>query len=130
MKKILLVEDEEFIRELYEYVFKKKGYTVETAPDGNIGKEKILNNHDFDVILLDIMLPFVDGVSLLEIIRKKELENNTNPSKVVMLTNLGDEHVYDRCKALGVQGFLIKARLNPQQVVEEVERIIKENQVS
>ena len=64
-QKILLVDDDQFIREIYEELLKKAGYEVDTAVDGKEGYEKILNG-GYNLILLDVMLPFLDGIGILD----------------------------------------------------------------
>lgn len=115
-KKILLVEDEDFIRELYTRQLGKAGFSVKTAPDGQTGLE-ILKGEAFDLLLLDIMLPGINGLQLL---REFKIQNPTSPMITILLTNLGQEAVIKEGFELGAQAYLIKASYTPDQIVNEV----------
>ena len=84
-KKILLVEDEDFIRELYVRQLTKEGFQVKSAPDGQTGLN-LLAAEPFDLLLLDIMLPGMNGLQLL---REFKSKNPTSPMITILLTNLG-----------------------------------------
>lgn len=115
--KILIVEDDQFLREFYQELLMAEGYSIDVAADGEIALQKIWNL-DFDLILLDIMLPKKSGVDILH-------EMKTHPAKsqnikVVILTNLGQDSVIKECFSLGAVGYLIKSALNPDQVLVEI----------
>jgi DNA-binding response OmpR family regulator len=120
--KILLVEDDLFLREIYVQVFQNQGYTVITADDGEAGLHIGQTNQDAKIMLLDIMLPKMHGVDVL-----KNLKSNpqTKNLPVVILTNLTEETVMQEALHLGAAGYLVKVRFTPQQVVEKVEEFIK-----
>lgn len=115
-KKVLLVEDEDFIRELYARQLAKAGLLVKTAVDGQSGLET-LKTEAFDLLLLDIMLPGMNGLQLL---REFKTHNPTSPMITILLTNLGQEAVIKEGFELGAQAYLIKASYTPDQVVNEV----------
>lgn len=115
-KKILLVEDEDFIRELYGRQLTKAGFAVKTAADGQSGLNT-LKTEAFDLLLLDIMLPGMNGLQLL---REFKTQNPTSPMITILLTNLGQEAVIKEGFELGAQAYLIKASYTPDQVVNEV----------
>lgn len=119
-KKILLVEDEDFIRELYVRQLTKAGFFVKSAPDGQTGLNT-LKTEQFDLLLLDIMLPGMNGLQLL-----REFKTNypTSPMITIMLTNLGQEAVIKEGFELGAQAYLIKASYTPDQVVTEVKNAL------
>lgn len=119
-KKILLVEDEDFIRELYVRQLSKAGFSVKSAPDGQSGLET-LKNEPFDLLLLDIMLPGMNGLQLL-----REFKTNYPNSSMItiLLTNLGQEAVIKEGFELGAQAYLIKASYTPDQVVTEVKNAL------
>ncbi len=119
-KKILLVEDEDFIRELYERQLSKEGFVVKTAPDGQTGLD-LLKTEDFDLLLLDIMLPGMNGLQLL---REFKTQNPNSPMVTILLTNLGQEAVIKEGFELGAQAYLIKASYTPDQVVNEVKNAL------
>lgn len=119
-KKILLVEDEDFIRELYTRQLTKAGFTVKSAADGQSGLET-LKAEAFDLLLLDIMLPGMNGLQLL---REFKTQNPNSPMMTILLTNLGQEAVIKEGFELGAQAYLIKASYTPDQVVNEVKNAL------
>jgi CheY-like chemotaxis protein len=121
-KKILLIEDEFFIRDLYERYLKKSGYEVLTAVDGEDGLNKALNNQ-VDLILLDIMMPKMTGIEVLEKIKQDNSIGKNTP--VYLLTNQVQESIIKEAFKLGAEGYLIKAQLLPKQIVEEIQNIFK-----
>lgn len=123
-KKILLVEDEDFIRELYVRQLSKAGFLVKSAIDGRSGLEA-LNNETFDLLLLDIMLPGMNGLQLL---REFKTQNPNSPMITILLTNLGQEAVIKEGFELGAQAYLIKASYTPDQVVNEVKNALSGGQ--
>lgn len=119
-KKILLVEDEDFIRELYVRQLTKEGFQIKSAVDGQSGLN-LLNSEPFDLLLLDIMLPGMNGLQLLREFKTK----NPNSSMItILLTNLGQETVIKEGFDLGAQAYLIKASYTPNQVVQEVKNAL------
>lgn len=120
--KILVVEDDQFLREFYVELLNDEGYHVESASDGDLGLAAIKKG-GFDLILLDIMLPKKDG---LQILTEYKTSGSSNPNKtIVMLTNLGQDAIIKQSFALGAQGYLIKSALNPDQVLTEVKNYLK-----
>lgn len=115
-KKILLVEDEDFIRELYVRQLTKEGFQVKSAVDGQSGLT-MLKSEAFDLLLLDIMLPGINGLQLL---REFKTQNPNSSMITILLTNLGQEAVIKEGFELGAQAYLIKASYTPDQVVNEV----------
>ena len=116
-QKILLVEDEALISDLYSYQLKASGYEVKTAGDGLTGL-KMLEEESFDLILLDIMLPGMNG---LEMLREYKSKHPTKTPLVLLLTNLGQDAVIKEGFSLGAAGYLIKASYTPEQVVKEIQ---------
>ncbi len=119
-KRILLVEDEDFIRELYIRQLSKAGFIVKSAVDGQSGLDT-LKSEQFDLLLLDIMLPGMNGLQLL-----REFKTNFPNSQMItiLLTNLGQEAVIKEGFELGAQAYLIKASYTPDQVVTEVKNAL------
>ena len=119
-QKILIVEDDQDVRELYSEVLRDAGFEVAEAIDGESGRKKALDG-DYDLLLLDIMLPKVDGLDILRAVRESPRVKN---KKVVLLTNLGRESIIKEGFALGADGYLIKSEHDPGQLVEEVKRFL------
>lgn len=123
-KKILLVEDEDFIRELYVRQLTKAGFAVKSAVDGQSGLDT-LKTEQFDLLLLDIMLPGMNGLQLL---REFKTHYPNSPMITILLTNLGQEAVIKEGFELGAQAYLIKASYTPDQVVTEVKNALSGGQ--
>ncbi len=120
-KKILIVDDDYFLLNMYSLKFKNRGMDVEVAGGSKEALDKLENGLKPDIIMLDIIMPNVDGLSLLEELRQKDLIGD---SAVIMLTNQGLQEDIDRAKSLGVDGYIVKATSVPSEVVDEVERIM------
>lgn len=110
-KKILLVEDELFIRELYERVLAQGGYTMVTAGDGEEGLAKA--DGQFDLILLDIMMPKLNGIDVL---KRLKADEKTKKVPVILLTNLGQESIIKQALEVGAAGYFMKMRLTPYEL--------------
>ncbi|MEX0621573.1 MAG: response regulator [Candidatus Woykebacteria bacterium] len=115
--KILLIEDDVFVSDIYSRELKKSGYEVVLAADGLEGIEQAENNK-FDLILLDIMLPKKTGIDVLKDIRMPTSSAKDTP--VYLLTNLGQGSIIKQAIDLGAQGYLLKARVLPSQVLQAV----------
>lgn len=125
-KKILIVEDDYFISDIYKRVFTKAGYIVESALDGEIAINTV-KDKTFDIILLDIMLPKVTGINVLKEFRKPESKVLHTP--VFLITNLGQEAIIKEAFKIGADGYLLKAQLAPQDIVAEINNFfIKKSQ--
>lgn len=123
-KTALIIEDDQFLLELYEKIFTQRGYEVYDAADGLAGLEKA-SNTGVDIIILDIMLPKMDGISVL-----KKLKEDGSPIKetpVYMLTNLGQESVIKEALRLGAEGYIIKSTYLPNQIVDEIDKYFAEH---
>ena len=119
-KKILLVEDDFLIREMYESELIRAGYKVTACPCGEDGIKALQQDH-FDLALLDIMLPGING---LEVLKQIKQNPQTKDIIVVLLTNLGHETVIKTGFELGAIGYLIKSAYTPDQIIKEVKGFI------
>jgi len=115
------VEDEKEIRELYALYLTDMGYTVISAEDGNVALQKALVE-DWDLMLLDIMLPGQDGIQVLKMIKANE---RLRDKPVIALTNLNVESVINEIFDLGADGFLVKSEITPDKIVSEVETVLQ-----
>lgn len=119
MKKILIVEDDFFIRDIYSKIFSQEGYDVSLAVDGEEALKQITSNpRPFDMILLDIMLPKVTGLEVLKKLR--QMAEPIKGTSVFILTNLGQQRVIEDAFKIGMDGYLIKSHITPQQLVQEI----------
>jgi DNA-binding response OmpR family regulator len=124
MKKILCIEDERFISELYSRALRKAGYEVKTIEDGEDGLHEAVNSN-YDVILLDIMLPTMNGVDMLY----KMKDQNVKPammSKIIITTNLDQKEEVRKKVEEMADGYLIKAEMTPRQLVEYVKQVTEQ----
>lgn len=120
--KILLVEDDLFLRDIYSDILTREGFIVLTADDGEVGLKLGQDNPDAKLMLLDIMLPKMHGIDLL-----KRLKSDPKSAMlpVVILTNLTEEHVIQEALNAGAAGYLVKVKYTPPQVLEKVKEFIK-----
>jgi CheY-like chemotaxis protein len=123
MKKILLIEDDVFIRDIYSRELKKGEYEVVIAEDGETGIAKA-TSEQYDIILLDIMLPKKTGIDVLRALRSAPEPYKNTP--VYLLTNLGQGSIIKQAVDIGAQGYLLKARFLPSQVLETLDHFFKE----
>lgn len=123
-KKILIIEDEAFIADLYARQLTLAGFNVKIANDGITGL-KFLETEPFDLLLQDIMLPGING---LEVIKQWRAKSPQSTMPILLLTNLGQDAVIKAGFALGAQGYLIKASYTPDQVVAEVKNALSGKQ--
>jgi len=120
MKKILLVEDDPFLVDIYSTKLKESGFSVETAVDGDEGLKK-LKEEVPDLLVLDIVLPHSDGWEILRRIRKEE---KLKKLKIVILSNLSQKNEIKKGLSFGAVKYLIKAHYTPSEVVNEIKKII------
>lgn len=120
-KRILIVDDDMYIRELYEEVLKDAGFDVDTAADGREGLSK-MSAGGYDLILLDVMMPEIDGIGVLTEIQKNPPKQKNGPT--ILLTNLSHDPVIKQGISKGAASFLIKADITPDQLLEEAKKLI------
>lgn len=118
-KKILIIEDEEYLLDMYKMKFESAGYEVIVARDGESGLALAMNEQP-DLILLDIVIPKKDGYEVLEELRR---DDKIKGLKVYILSNLGQKAEIKKGLDDGADGYFVKATLTPQQLVENVGEI-------
>lgn len=121
MKRVLLVEDEADIRDLYSEYLRDSNYQVIEAADGNAALEKSQTG-DWDIMLLDIMLPNQDGIQIL---KKLKSDERLRDKPIIILTNLNIESVVNEIFEVGADGFLIKSEITPDKIVNEIETVLQ-----
>ncbi len=122
--KIILIEDEDSIRDLYKRQLNLSGLQTDAFANGKEGLEALQKNK-YDVLLLDIMLPDINGLEILKQVKQNPV---TKPITVVLLTNLGQDVVIKEGFSLGAEGYLVKAAYTPDQITQEVKNIITKKQ--
>ena len=121
LKKILLIEDDKFLRELMNKKLLSLDYEVETAADGETGLVKIKEAKP-DAVLLDLILPGINGFEVLE---KAKKDPETANIPIVILSNLGQAEDIERGLKLGAVDFLVKAHFTPQEIVNKLKNILE-----
>lgn len=119
MKKILIIEDEEHLSEMYKMKFEQEGYSAITANDGLAGVEAAKKAKP-DLILVDLVMPKMDGYQVLKKIRA---DKDIKDIKVYILSNLSQDKEINNGFQRGADGYLIKANLTPAQLVKKVDEI-------
>lgn len=122
MMKLLLVDDDAFLRDMYAVKFTESGYEVEVADGASSALSKIKQNPDFDIILLDMIMPGMSGV---ELIRKIYSEFPDIPAKCIVLSNQGQAEDIREATEAGAVGYIIKAEAVPSDVVKKIEVLSK-----
>lgn len=117
---VLLVEDDEMLHSMYIQKFTREGYEVLSGYNGAEGVQ-LAAEHKPDIILLDIIMPKMDGFAALKKIKK---DPTTAEIPVILLTNLGQEEDIRKGKELGAADYFIKANHTPQEVVDKVKEVI------
>ena len=120
MTKIVIIEDDQTISQMYRIKFQSEGFDVQMANNGRLGVA-LVQNFSPDIVLLDLQMPEMDGAEALAEIRKHDW-GKTVP--VIILTNLGQEESPAILKKLGVQTYIVKADLTPSQVVAKVKETL------
>ncbi|HWA51904.1 MAG TPA: response regulator [Patescibacteria group bacterium] len=121
MAKILVIEDEPDVRNLYASVLQQNSFQVDTAEDGEQGLNKIRNG-GYNLILLDVMLPKMDAITVLRELSKQGPKNPNGP--IVLLTNLSQEPIFKEADKLGAKYVILKTSVNPDQLVEKVKQMV------
>ena len=120
-RKILIVDDDSFLLDMYALKFSQNNFEVHTSTNGKEAIEKVKGGLAPDVILVDIIMPEMDGFEMLEKIN----QNNLAPGAVkIILSNKSEQADIDRGKSLGVSGYIIKASSTPQEVIEQVRGVL------
>jgi len=121
MAKILVVEDDSFLRELIVQKLDQEGYDVAEAVDGEEGVKQAVAQKP-DMILLDLILPGIDG---FEVLRKLKEDEALAAIPVLILSNLGQKQDIDKGMKLGAKDFIIKAHFTPKEIIAKIKEILK-----
>lgn len=118
-KKILIIEDDNFLADIYKTKLEIEGFKVLSANDGEKGL-KMIQAKKPDLVLLDILLPKLDGFAILQTIKKENSELSRIP--IILLTNLGQNEEVQKGLNLGAADYLIKAHFKPAEVVGKIRK--------
>ena len=118
---VLIVDDDKFLLDMYRKKFELKGVAVDVAVGSAETLAKLRGGAKPDILILDIIMPDIDGIELLETIRKEKLVPN---SAIIMLTNESNQDKIEKAKSLGIKGYIVKATYIPSEVVGEVLKIV------
>lgn len=119
--KILIVDDDKFLLNMYSIKFQKENFEVYTASDGKSALDQLEKDIVPDAIVLDIVMPIMDGLEMLENMRNKNLAKEAT---VLILSNQGQSTDIEKAKRLGIDGYIVKATTIPSEVVTEVLRML------
>lgn len=120
MKRILIIEDEKPLREAFCFLLQSEHFIVEVAENGSIGLEKLPTFHP-DLILLDMLMPLVDGMTFLQ---RAQLPRKYPRTKTILLSNLSDAITFDDAAAYGVTISVLKADLSPAELISTVKKVL------
>lgn len=121
MKKILVIEDDKFLRELITQKLLKEGYDVVEAVDGEKGVA-CLKKEKPDLVLLDLILPGIDG---FEVLAKMKADPLMSKIPVIILSNLGQKDDIKKGLEMGANDYLIKAHFTPGEIIEKIQAVLK-----
>lgn len=122
MKKVLIIEDDKILSEMYAVKLKKAGFDVEEAENW---LDWLTSMTDFepDVILLDLMMPTMNGFETLQAIKNQ----TSSKSKIIIFTNIADKERIDEAMEYWVDEYLIKANVDPSDVIDVINRVLEKN---
>lgn len=118
---VLIVEDDVFLADIYKKKFEMEGFKVVVSENGEKALSDIKKKSP-DVVLLDILLPKLDGFAVLE---RLKADKETSSAPVILLTNLGQKDDVEKGLEMGAVDYLIKAHFKPSEVVDKVKKVLK-----
>jgi len=118
--KVIIVEDDEFLSDIYKTKFELEGFKVTAINDGEKGLKAIQTKNP-DIVLLDVLLPKLDGFTILQMLKK---DVATKDIPVVLLTSRGQKEDVQKGLEMGAADYLIKAHFKPAETVEKVKKIL------
>ena len=119
-KKILVVEDDKFLRKVISLKLDREGYEVSEAVDGEKGAEKIKKEKP-DLVLLDLILPGIDG---FEVLSKVKTDPVLSKIPIIILSNLGQKDDIEKGLKMGANDYLVKARFTPDEIITKIKLIL------
>lgn len=119
--KVALIEDDHMLSDMYKIKFEKEGFAIATAADGVEGLD-VVQKENPDVILLDVIMPRMDGFQTLQELRSRGVK-----SPVILLTNLGQEEDIKKGRELGATDYFVKSNFTPDAIVSKVRTVLKDS---
>jgi DNA-binding response OmpR family regulator len=120
-KKILLVDDDSFLLNMYCLKFEKSNYEVVPALSSQDAISKLKDGFKPDILIFDVVMPGMDGIDLLSAVRSQHLADQ---AKCLMLTNQGELADIERARKIGIDGYIVKATSIPSEVTKVVDEIL------
>jgi len=118
---LLFIEDYPVIQRLYVDVLKKEGFKVTVSGNGKDALQKATNNH-YDAILVDLLLPDMNGIEFLEQFKAHHVPGKT---ELIILSDFDDPHFVDKAKALGIKNYWMKVNTTPHELVDKIKALLK-----
>lgn len=122
--KILIIDDDYDIRSIYNEFLTNEGFLVDVAANGQEGLAKILIG-GYDLILLDIMMPKIDGLGILRFLKNHVSDSKIYNGPIIILSALDQQYVINEAMALGAKGYLIKANLTPDESLKKIVKFLE-----
>ena len=130
MKKILVVDDNVFFAKTIADSLPKDKYQVVTAEDGEEGLKK-LQSEKPDLVLLDILMPKIDGMEFLKILQSKRIKNNGEfPTPIIITSNISNINKISEGVALGVKGYIVKSDESLNNIVSSIEQVLQSEEAA
>lgn len=120
MAKIIIIDDEAMLTQMYAKMCTAAGHTALSTFNGRDGLA-LIEREQPNLVLLDILMPKMDGIAVLEQLRRNPA---TRALPVLLLTNLGHDDDVRHCEALGISGYCVKAKFTPEQILEKIQKIL------
>jgi CheY-like chemotaxis protein len=125
LQSVLLVDDDEFIQDIYTKKFEESGLAVDTAASGEAALEKLRQQEGgYDAVLADIIMPGMDGLEFLGAIRDEELAKDAS---IIVLSNQGHPNDIDAAEEFDIDGYIVKASKVPSEVLKEITDIYNQS---
>ena len=120
-KTILIIDDDRFLLDMYSLKFKQQGFTVESSASGQEALARLRDGLQPSVILLDVVMPGLDGLEFMDTVKK---ENLAPGATLIVLSNQGEEQDIEKAKSHGAHEYIVKANSVPSEVLERVSAAI------